>query len=65
MPKLTLEHWDAQGSHPVDDPGRAREMARRLVETWRRFMPDELTPDEEAREWATVPGTSPRGAGTG
>ena len=65
MPALTLEHWDAQGSHPVDDPRRAREMARRLVETWRRFMPDELTPDEEAREWATVPGTPPRGAGTG
>jgi arylsulfatase A-like enzyme len=51
-PKLTLEHWDAQGSHPVDDPRRTRELARRLEETWRRFVPDELTPGEEALEWA-------------
>lgn len=54
-PRLTLERWDDQGSHAIDDPVRARKMARRLVEVWRRFVPDEVTPAEERLERAPVP----------
>jgi arylsulfatase A-like enzyme len=50
-PKLTLMRWDAQGSHALDDPARRRELERRLAATWRRFVPDELAPAEERREW--------------
>jgi arylsulfatase A-like enzyme len=55
-PGWTLEHWDAQGrSRPVNDPQRARELARRLARSWHRFTPDELTPAEERLEWTAVP----------
>jgi hypothetical protein len=50
-PGWALEHWDPQGrSRRVDNPERARELARRLVRAWHRFLPDELTPNEERLE---------------
>jgi len=58
-PRLTLVHWDPVGSHRVDDPARAREMAPRLAKAWRRFLPDELPAAVERLEWA------PRSGGTG
>lgn len=58
-PKLTLVHWDPEGSHVVDDSARARQMAPRLVAAWRRFLPDELPADVERLEW------TPRSGGTG
>jgi arylsulfatase A-like enzyme len=66
-PRLELRRWDAEGSHPVDivsgpAPARARAMARRLEESWRRFVSDELTPAEERLEWAPAPR---RSGGTG
>jgi arylsulfatase A-like enzyme len=55
-PRLTLERWEGRGSRPVadSDPEGARrkaEMARTLARAWSDFLPDELTPGEEAREW--------------
>jgi arylsulfatase A-like enzyme len=61
-PGWTLKHWDAQGrSRPVNDPERARELARRLARSWRRFTPDELTPAEERLEWTAVPDSGGQG----
>jgi arylsulfatase A-like enzyme len=61
-PTWTLEHWDAQGrSRPVNAPGRARELAERLRRSWLRFLPDELTPAEERREWTSVPDSGGQG----
>ena len=53
-PRLTLERWDARGSHPVDDPRPKAEMARRLAAAWSRFVPVELPPGEEAGRWRTM-----------
>jgi arylsulfatase A-like enzyme len=53
-PRLTLEHWEGNLSRPVPGPEGARrkaEMARILARTWNEFLPAELTPGEEAREW--------------
>lgn len=50
-PRLTLERWEGNSSRPVEDPGRKAEMARTLARTWNEFLPAELTPREEAREW--------------
>ncbi len=51
-PRLTLERWEGKaGSRPVQDPRRKAEMARLLARTWNEFVPAELTPREEAREW--------------
>jgi hypothetical protein len=58
-PQWSLRRWDAEGSHTVDDPARRRQMAERLAAAWRRFVPDELTPAEEGREWP------PHDGGTG
>jgi arylsulfatase A-like enzyme len=58
-PRLTLMRWDSGGSHAVDDPVRAREMARRLIGAWRRFVPDELTPAEEREARAPIPAVTP------
>lgn len=64
-PTWTLEHWDPRGkSRPVDDPERARELARRLARAWHRFVPDELTPHEERLErldGAPVPDSAGQG----
>jgi Sulfatase len=50
--RWTLERWDAQGgSRPLADRTRAAALARRLVARWREFLSDELTPEEEDREW--------------
>jgi hypothetical protein len=51
---LTLERWQARGSRPVTDPRRTAELARLLAQTWNEFLPAELTPGEEAREWYTA-----------
>lgn len=54
-PKLTLERWEGRsGSRPVADPKRVAELARLLVRTWNEFLPSELAPEEEAREWYTA-----------
>lgn len=54
-PLLTLERWERKGgSRPLSDPGRTAEMARRLARTWNAFLPGELPPEEEAREWYTA-----------
>lgn len=46
-----LERWlPGGGTVRVDDAARAAEMARRLEQEWRRFVPDELAPDDEAFE---------------
>ena len=53
-PRLTLERWGKQGSRKVSDPRRTAEMARLLARTWSEFLPAELSPGEEAREWYTA-----------
>jgi hypothetical protein len=54
-PLLTLERWERKGgSRPLSDPARTAEMARRLARTWNAFLPGELAPEEEAREWYTA-----------
>jgi hypothetical protein len=53
-PRLTLERWLERGSRRVDDPRRTAELARLLAHTWNEFLPAELTPREEAREWYTA-----------
>jgi arylsulfatase A-like enzyme len=50
-PRLTLERWGGRGSRPIQNPRRQAEMARTLARTWNEFLPAELTPREEAREW--------------
>lgn len=52
-PRLTLERWGERGSEPVNDPRRREEMARRLASAWGNFVPHEVPPGEEAREWYT------------
>lgn len=54
QPRLTLELWGARGSRPVSDPRRMAEMARHLRKTWSEFLPAELPPGREAREWYTA-----------
>jgi len=53
-PRLGLERWEAWGSRPVDDPRRTAALAALLARTWNRFLPAELPPGEEAREWYTA-----------
>jgi hypothetical protein len=53
-PRLTLERWDAWTSRAVDDPRRTAELARLLARTWNEFLPAELPPKEESREWYTA-----------
>ncbi len=53
-PRLTLERWDAWSSRTVHDPRRTAELARLLVRTWNEFLPAELPPGEESREWYTA-----------
>jgi hypothetical protein len=50
-PRLALERWEGWGSRPAGDPRRTAEMAALLARTWSEFLPAELTPREEAREW--------------
>ena len=51
MPRLTLERWEERGTRAVNDPGKTREMAGRLVRDWGAFVPEELPPSQEAGEW--------------
>lgn len=62
-PRLTLERWGPHGgSRPLADRARTAALARRLAARWRDFLSDELTPEEEDREWIDqLP--SPAGAG--
>lgn len=53
-PRLSLERWDAWVSRPVSDPRRTAELAALLARTWNEFLPAELPPREEAREWYTA-----------
>ncbi|HEX9943648.1 MAG TPA: sulfatase [Thermoanaerobaculia bacterium] len=53
-PRLTLERWEAGGSRPVSDPRRTAELARLLARTWGEFVPAELPPGSEVREWYTA-----------
>lgn len=54
-PRLTLERWSRDGgSRPAEDPRRQAEMVRRLARVWNAFLPRELPPGEEAREWYTA-----------
>ena len=51
-PRLTLARWGAGGgSRRLDEPRRTAELARRLAMAWGAFVPEELTPEEEDREW--------------
>ena len=62
-PRLTLEQWspgDSRGSRLVDDPVKTREMAERLARAWGAFVPDELPPSQEARDWLEAGGEQPR-----
>lgn len=55
-PQLTVERWEGPGSRPVSGPEGVRkraEMARMLLRAWNDFLPAELTPGQEAREWYT------------
>jgi hypothetical protein len=46
-----LERWlPGGGTVPVDDPGTAAAMARRLSEAWHRFVPDDLPPGRESSD---------------
>lgn len=49
--ELRLERWEPGATVTVDDPGRAARAARRLHDLWARFLPRELPPEEEVREW--------------
>jgi hypothetical protein len=53
-PRLSLERWDAWSSRPVSDPRRTAELAALLARTWNEFLPAELPPEVEAREWYTA-----------
>lgn len=54
-PKLTLERWEGRsGSRALSDPKRAAALALLLARTWNQFLPGELPPEEEAREWYTA-----------
>ena len=53
-PRLSLERWEAWGSRPLSDPRRTAELAALLARTWNQFLPAELPPGEEAREWYTA-----------
>lgn len=53
-PRLSLEVWGTHGSRPVSDPRRMAAMAQRLAQTWSEFLPAELPPGREAREWYTA-----------
>jgi hypothetical protein len=53
-PRLTLERWQGWGSRPVVDPRRTAELAALLARTWNQFLPAEVPPGEEAREWYTA-----------
>lgn len=53
-PRISLERWDAWGSRPASDPRRMAELAALLARTWNEFLPAELPPREEAREWYTA-----------
>lgn len=53
-PRLSLERWDAWVSRPVSDPRRTAELAALLARTWNEFLPAELPPEAEAREWYTA-----------
>ncbi len=53
-PRLSLERWGAWGSRPVSDPRRTAELAAQLARAWNEFLPAELPPGEEAREWYTA-----------
>lgn len=53
-PRMSLERWDAWGSRPASDPRRMAELAALLARTWNEFLPAELPPREEAREWYTA-----------
>jgi hypothetical protein len=51
-PRLTLMRWGPRGgSQRVDEPRRTAALARRLADRWRDFLPEELAPQEEDREW--------------
>jgi hypothetical protein len=51
-PELTLARWGAAGgSRRIADPRRAAALAGELAVRWRAFLPEELTPEEEDREW--------------
>jgi arylsulfatase A-like enzyme len=66
-PKLTLERWTQrghQGTRPVSDPARTREMAARLARAWGSFVPDELPPSQESHEWSEVGGEKARKPGS-
>jgi arylsulfatase A-like enzyme len=49
-PRLSLRRFAGRsGSRRVDDPKRQAELAARLARAWHRFVPEELSPDEEDR----------------
>ncbi|MBV8200724.1 MAG: sulfatase [Acidobacteria bacterium] len=51
-PELTLVRWQpGGGSRRVADPRRAAALAGRLAARWRELLPEELTPEQEDREW--------------
>jgi hypothetical protein len=60
-PRLTLERWGERGTREVADPERTRAMAVRLVREWGAFVPEELPPSQEAREWNEVENKSEKG----
>lgn len=52
-PFLTLARWEeGGGSRRIADPHRTADLARRLAARWNDFITEELTPEEEDREWA-------------
>ncbi len=53
-PRLTLERWEERGTREIGDVERTRVMAGRLVREWGAFVPEELPPSQEAREWNEV-----------
>jgi hypothetical protein len=68
-PKLMLARWESSGgSRRLADPRRAAALAGRLAARWREFIPEELTPEEEDREWLDQlppPAPEPEASGPG
>jgi hypothetical protein len=48
-PTLSLLRWGPGGSRPWADPKREKQLADALERAWNRFVPEELSPLQEAR----------------
>lgn len=59
-PRLSLERWGPRGTRAVNDFRKMKGMAERLARAWGAFVPDELPPAQEARDWLEAGGEERR-----